>query len=1136
MNGWCLLIVGGLMFGGTTVNAQTPDTSFSTSTSHLTAPVGDRRITVEASSVSVQTALQQIAEKAGMAVTWTDKVTFPTKKISVSLRDVPLEQALRTVLQDTDTEIRLSSNGKMIVIVPSTSNARERQQAVGVISGRVVDSVTKQGVAGVTVAIPGTKHSVITTATGVFRLHGIPVGEHVVTIKLFGYKAVSRTVNVQKGATVSLQVALASVPTTLSGVVTTVTGVQKKLEIGNDITTIDVEEVLKTAPINSVTDLLETRVPGLTVMRTSGVPGAPSRIRLRGFGGGLLAGQEGAPTNDPIVIVDGIRINASQSAVSDQNIAMEPRLQVADPTYSGSFPTPSAIDQIDPNSIDKIEVFKGPSAAALYGSDAANGVIVITTKRGQAGPARWSLSASQGIEYLSGVYAQPGYYPFCTRPQTPLQDGPPKVCSVSALHNSFIDSVVRFQALNEPRLTSFGTGSGSELSGTVSGGVPTITYSLTASISNDVGLLKVPSLYQDFFKLVYDSAMPNWMRRPNLLQGRSGNASLVMEPHRNMRVTLSTRLSSTTQRQSPAQLQLSELASTYLDTLNLQPAILFDYVTRLDAKRFVVDNTAAVNWDAWQDFPMTFTLGVSRDTRDDTRFLPRGIAGSLSSIDTLGFYSTGTQTTNTGSMRVNGTLFPGRRISVAVGTDMTDQHRRQVSAKADSVSRGVNTPTRFDYAGQISYASATGGWFAEPRLNLNSRFFVNPGFRFDGNSVSGSKSGVGGGLWSLFPKLNFSWIAVDAQEGTPYLGFLSMLRPRLSFGIAGVQPAPGWQLRLMQGTTGESGDRTIEDGGLDVSTLGNTKLRAERTREIEGGFDTDLWNGRVTFTFTQFMKLRTDAIEQLGVAPSVYGGALGQYANIGRVQNSGTEVTLSSTLIENQQVRWAMTASLSKYSNKLVSLNSDDASIDLQNGTRFVPGYPITGRWIRPILGYSTPSAGGRLEKRDVIVGDTAVYVGQQAPNFELPVSTSLSLLRGQVSVNATFQYKDGLTQFNSGSFQLLNNLYLNPKSTLAEQASALASCTNVTDPYCTNYGLVQTVNSLRFSALSIGYNVPRSMSQRLRVSSLSVALQGSNLALWTSYRGKDPDVNGKTVGDATEDNGGLPMPRRWRLQVRIGN
>lgn len=370
------------------------------------------------------------------------------------------------------------------------------------------------------------------------------------------------------------------------------------------------------------------------------------------------------------------------------------------------------------------------------------------------------------------------------------------------------------------------------------------------------------------------------------------------------------------------------------------------------------------------------------------------------------------------------------------------------------------------------------------------------------------------------------------------MGFISLLRPRLSFGVAGVQPAPGWQLRLMAPTVGTLIEgRGIGDGGMSLSTLGNTQLRPERTREVEGGFDIDLWNGRFEMSMTRFVKVRKDAIQDIPVAGSVYGGKLRQYHNVGEIQNTGVEMDIKSILIENTLMRWDLRVSLSKYNNRLVSLNSEDPYIDLNNGTRLIPGYPVSGRWVRPILGYATPSLGGRLALSDVIIGDSAIYVGSQAPNFELPIATNLSLFSGRLNLSAAFKYRDGLTQFNSGSTQLLNNVYMNPDATLAEQAAALAAdCRYVSDPLCTTYGLIQQVSSFRFSSFSLGYSIPRKWSERFKVPSMLFSVQGSNLGLWTNYRGKDPDVNGSMIGDVTEDSGQLPQPRSWRLQIRLGS
>src|SRR5690606_5470668 len=132
-----------------------------------------------------------------------------------------------------------------------------------------------------------------------------------------------------------------------------------------------------------------------SVQHTSGAPGDPSRLRLRGAASPLR-------NNDPIVIVDGIRIYAEQSDDRNANLARNQNVSAA--VLENSFATPSPLDNIDPNSIETIEVIPGPSAATLYGQDAANGVIVITTKKGQMGSPRWNATAEHGMSRIAGRY------------------------------------------------------------------------------------------------------------------------------------------------------------------------------------------------------------------------------------------------------------------------------------------------------------------------------------------------------------------------------------------------------------------------------------------------------------------------------------------------------------------------------------------------------------------------------------------------------------------------------------------------------------------------------------------------------------------------------------------------------------
>ncbi len=1100
------------------------------------------KVTLRASDSTVRWAVHAIARQARLQPIFNEKSSQLNTRISVNISKADAMDALATVLKGTGLEAKLGSDGETVRIRPilDTNATKEQQEVHGAITGRVIDSVTQKKIVGVTVVVVGTKLSVVTDTEGAFRIDNIPVGSRVLTAKLLGYKSKTIRVTVAQGVSQPVTIPMFQTSTTLSEVVTTVTGSQRKVEIGNDITTLDVPEIMKQAPITSVTDLLEARVPGLTVMRTSGVPGAPSRIRLRGIGGGLLSGVPGAPTNDPIVVVDGIRVYAGQTGVDDQKLG------------GGKYPTPSPIDQIDPNSVEKIEVLKGPSAAAMYGSDAADGVIVITTKKGRAGATRWNVTGSGGIESMPGGYAAPGFYRFGHHPSGGDGEGKgimfcPPITRPIEYFQCKQDSLVRFQALNEPRLSTIGRGTSTRLSLTASGGAKEVTYSVTGSMGNTLGLTRMPPLYQDFFQQLYDSAPGARMRRPNAMDTRSGQASFSAQLSRGLQAIFTTSLMHSVQYQSSANDQLAALASVYMDTLNINPAGPGQYAYQLKSDAVTANHALALNLLRWDWLPLTATFGLNRVERSAEGLEPRGIVVERSGFinPSKGRFTERRENISTTTARVNGTLFPSARTSLALGSEIRSSSNAAIDGSSDTLVQGIPRPSVLLLANRAGRITTTGGWFLEPRLNMNSRFFVNPGFRFDGSGVSGSRGGFRGGLWSLFPKLNFSWIAVDREGAEPLWGAVSMVRPRFAMGVAGVQPAAEWSLRTLQQSWGSSlgvVDSIRSETGVRLRSVGNTQLGPEKTQEVEGGVDLQLWDTRVTVSATGFYKMRKNAIQQLPMAPSIGARVESYYANIGHVRNTGAEFSLNAMLLDLPMVGWTVDASVSKYTNTLVKLFGETSVIDIGDGTRLVEGYPLFGRWSRPISGLGDPKNGTKMYYGDYVVDTAAVYMGMQAPDFEMPFRTSLTLFRGLVSVNGQFNYKAGLTQYNLGGQTLLGNIYENPNSTYVQQANALAAaCYAVNKPdswsraNCTDYGFIQKVNSLRFNSVSVGYNVPRANLKRFPISSLSVSLQGSNLGLWTNYRGKDPDVNGTLVGDVTSDSGQLPMPRSWNLQVRIG-
>jgi hypothetical protein len=313
---------------------------------------------------------------------------------------------------------------------------------------------------------------------------------------------------------------------------------------------------------------------------------------------------------------------------------------------------------------------------------------------------------------------------------------------------------------------------------------------------------------------------------------------------------------------------------------------------------------------------------------------------------------------------------------------------------------------------------------------------------------------------------------------------------------------------------------------------------------VEGGFDTELWHNRASLTFTYDNKTQHDAIISVPVAPSV-GGGYSIKLNIGEIRNTSIEMTTSMTPLETPTVSWTVGGNLTHNENKVLRLDPTSAAFDASSysgsspvaNTRVVVGYPLFGRWGRPILGYADANGDGIVENNEIRLGDTAVYLGRQDPIYTAALTSDLTLFHGRLGIHANVSRTGGYTQFNSASYS--NGTFLSAANaidaTLGQQA-AYVSAVAPADGEWTPIGLVQTVSLWRFESLSINYVVPENFAHHFRASRMSVALQGDNIGLWTNYRGKDPNVNAFPNGNATSDGGQIAQPRTWSLRVTLGN
>ena len=205
----------------------------------------------------------------------------------------------------------------------------------------------------------------MTDATGQYTINGVAPGQVTLRVRRIGFASMTQEVTVPAGGEVIADIVMTRAATQLSEVITTATGDVEKKTYGNVVATINADSLVGKAPITNVNELLQARTAGVQVIQGTGQTGASSSIRIRGASSLSL-------TNEPLIVMDGLRFDNSPASSNFSSIRV------------------NRLGTLNPDEIESMDIIKGPSAAALYGTAAANGVVVITTKRGKAGSAKWS--------------------------------------------------------------------------------------------------------------------------------------------------------------------------------------------------------------------------------------------------------------------------------------------------------------------------------------------------------------------------------------------------------------------------------------------------------------------------------------------------------------------------------------------------------------------------------------------------------------------------------------------------------------------------------------------------------------------------------------------------------------------------
>jgi TonB-dependent starch-binding outer membrane protein SusC len=1042
------------------------------------------KITLHMENETVENVLNKIETLSDFKFMYNDLEVDYKKMISIKAKKEPISSILTKIFLNTNVTFEVFNKQIILKAVAKKTldNAdlvkKEKIVPQRKITGVITD-VNNLPLLGVNIAVEGMSSGAISDFDGNYSID-VSSDESVLVFTYIGMKSV----RVIAGQQSIINVVMEEDNQSLQEVIITATGARRRVEMGNSIAKLDVSDDVKERPVNSVSDILQGQAAGVQIGSSGGSAGMGSRIRIRGSNSASLS-------NEPVIYVDGVLINNSANSIS----------------FETGGQAPSRLDDINPEDIESIEVIKGPSAATLYGSIAANGVIRITTKKGRVGEPRWSAFMETGA--VKDIVSYPKNY-------QALDSGGNPGFNFEAGDGTFVHSTVNsFQPLNDSRTSPFRTGQSVGAGVSVSGGSDNITYFLSGSFTDAEGVLPVNNIRRTNFRGNFGAKITDKLKL-NLTTGYT-NSDLELPLNDNFALGL-----------MGQGLNGSATINVNDGWGEFTPAELFTIDTRQLVNRFTTGLEAI--WKPSEKMNVRISGGLDFTSRWDSQFFPTGEAPDFLNYDEGARFSN----------RFNDFVY----TLDAVGSYKTD-FSENISSRTSlgfqylqNLSQGTFTTGLQLVAGSNSIAGAavtqsseqtteqrTVGVFLEEQVGFNEKLFITGAVRADrGSSFGASFNSV------FYPKLSASWLISEEDFFNPNSkSWISSLRLRGAWGASGVQPGTNDALRFFNPIAATVGGVSVT--GVTLGGVGNSDLKPERSVETEFGLDAKLFSDRVGLELTYFNKQTEDALifRQL---PLSLGVGNGRFENLGSVKNSGIEVSLNTRVVETEKFYFDLNVVGSFIDNELKKLGEGIQPVIFNGVQRHTEGYPLGGYWDEEYT-FNDANGDGFISESEVQAGET-VYLGNPFATTDLTFSPSLGLFDNKIVLRGLLNYKGGQKLYNNtGAWRNgnSNTEELNdPNASLEGQARAVAS-----KFYGTNAGYIEDASFWRLREVSLTFNSPQSFASKFGFSRISLTLSGQNLGLWTDYSGLDPEISSTGQSNfATEEFLSQPPVRSWKARLNL--
>jgi len=1128
---WTTLVAASTVTSGAvrTADAQQPavaDASSHPADTRAAEAVLARKVSVDMLRASLKDALDAVAKRAGTQLVYRlDLVTRYTTPVSLHVTGVSLATALDQLLAGTALRVLPLENGHLgIVEMTELGGAR---RASGIIEGRVTDAKTQKGIRGVSIVLDDNAKGIRTDDDGHYRILGVASGSHRVTTRYVGFGRQSKVVTVTDDAVTTVDFVLEkSVLNTLDQVVVTATGEQRIRELGHVVSQINADSLVREAPITNLSELLTARVPGLQVLPgNGGVVGGEIALRLRGQTTAFADPQ-------PIVIVDGVRYKNTNTLDSEFGGLYEDQ-------RPNGIEARSLLNDLNVNDIEKVEVVKGPSASTLYGPDASNGVILITTKRGAPGKPKWHVYAYPDLSVIPNTpgTVTSGYRIWGHDPYTNALVGSgsclaafqvvePRQCVLDSITvESTVSAMPEYSVLAKSR-PQWHSGA------SVSGGTPGLTYFFSGNMDSQTGALKVSPVAAKFLQQQLGTdALGSAIRTPNTQKMLSMHTAITSQLNASSSINLTGAYTQSTQRginigsvyERTLNLGVPEVDSTQLLQYNFLPTDAFLQTTEQHARRFTANLQGTARAFGWLD--ASVSIGTDLGGSIDHAVEQAGAEG-----DDFGGQVSDFRRDNTGrsaDLRLTGI----RRASMwsfrtSLGTQYTYAKVDGLNSTGTGLAPGsssISTATSLG-AAQVWSETVNLGGYGEEVVGLNDRLFLTGSVRVDGSTSFGDAYHP-----RPFPKAGISWILSDE----PFLQWvhaakLDEVRFRSSYGVASRYPNSAEKYGYIQA------GQTVIDGTpvnvFDRRLLANPDIRPERTREWEYGADlTIATNAHLGLTW---WNRRTH--DQLSILSAAF-NYVPSWANVGDVAAHGFEATFTTNVVRSRQVSLDLNATYAFNTNKLLSRGS---APEVQNWFgSLVVGYPLDASFGQTVASFADTAHGGAdgvLESQEVTLTPTR-FLGVLTPPKIYTYNPVVSLLDGYVRISTLIDRQTGGVQLDRLAAGCGGNgLCIAPflvSTPLAEQAKFVSG--NAGD-------FIIPSDFTRWRELSLTLEVPQRLRERVWLSRAAMSIDVRNLALWTHYKGPDPEsIPGQgTIGLGATGYAnsafGIPQARSWQVRFDI--